>query len=75
MRKLTTWIALAALLVFSTFAFTRMEASDGVKYRAQIAELEAAAEEQAARVTELEGELRCYEDAESSDEGDQCSSS
>lgn len=63
------WIALAAILAFSMFAFTRMEASDGVKYRARIAELETAVEEQATKVTELEGELKCYQDVELSDGG------
>ncbi len=74
MRKLMVLAALAAVLAFSTFAFTRMEASDGVGYRARITELESAAAEQAAKVVELEAELKCYE-AEASEEEEPCSSS
>lgn len=75
MRKLMILVAMGALLAFSTFAFTRMEASDGVEYRAQIAELQSTAADQAAKVAELEAELECYEEIESSDEGEPCSSS
>lgn len=76
MRKLTILIALAGLLVFSTFAFTRMEASDGVEYREQIAELQSTVKKQAAKVAELEDELECYEaNAEPSEKEEPCSSS
>lgn len=75
MRKLRMLAVLASVLAFSMFAFTRMDASDGMKYRARIAELEAVAGEQASRVAELEDELECYADTESSDGGELCSSS
>lgn len=51
MKKL---IVLAGLMVFSVFAFTRMEASDMVDMQSTI-------DEQEAKIAELESELECYE--------------
>ncbi len=76
-------VVVVALMAFSLFAFTRMEASDGVKYRARIAEFQSVivtleeerrleVEELAAKVPALASELECYE-AESSSEGEPCS--
>lgn len=39
--KLITWVGIAGLLVFCTFAYERLENSDGVRYRAEIEKLEA----------------------------------
>lgn len=47
-------IALVGVMAFSTFAFTRMEASDRV-------ELKSILDCQAAKIAELESELECYE--------------
>lgn len=39
--KLITWAGIAGLLVFCTFAYERLENSDGARYRAEIKKLEA----------------------------------
>lgn len=67
MRKTMT-LVVVAVLAFSLFAFKRMEASDGEKYRAQIVELQST-------IAELGNELECRKAAESSGEEDSCCTS
>lgn len=67
MRKMMT-LVVAAVLAFSLFAFKRMEASDGVKYRVRIMELQST-------VAELGNELECRKATESLGEEESCCSS